>query len=177
MTGQVVSLQLAAVCIYIRMHVYVCVWNNFLIQKILAVVTAHISVFQNIKSYLLVDDTCIFFCRKFWLSIHSLTFLTGHQGTRTFTSQLGTWCEAPSCSVRPHLATRWMTCLHHTPILWNPLYVQAEHIDDTAMVLVYVTTCSIWYWVKRKKYVYDNLVFSKLFKIVCESWFLSFIFK
>lgn len=151
--GQVVSLQFAAVCRYICMHVYVCVHMKYFFdtKNTCCGYNTHISVFQNIKSYLLMDDTCIFFCRKFWLSIHSLTFLTGHQGTRTFTSQLGTWCEAPSCCVRPHLATRWMTCLHHTPILWNPLYVPAEHIDDTAMVLVYVTTCSIWYWVKRKK--------------------------
>jgi len=30
---------------------------------------------------------------------------------------------------------------------------------------------------REKKNVYNNLVLNKLYKIVCELWFLSFIFK
>ena len=165
------------VCIYIYIYIYIYMKSFFDTENTYCGYNTPISILQNIKSYLPVDDTCIFFCRKFWLSIHSITFLTGHQGTHSFTSQLGTWCGAPSCCVRPHLATRWMTCLHHTPVLCIPLYIPVEQIDDIAPVLVYVTICSFWDWVKRKKYVYNNLVLSKLYKIVCELWFLSFIFK
>lgn len=148
MTGHVISLQFAAVYIYVCMHIYMK--QFFDTENTYCGYNTPISTLQIIKSYLLVDDTCIFFCRKFWLSIHSLTSLTGHQGTHSFMSQLGTWCEALSWCVRPHLATRWMSCLHHTPVVCIPPYNSAEHIDGIATVLVYVTKCSFWDWVKRK---------------------------